>query len=208
MLTTDIESTVSSGWTLPEKEDPYMTCRKTEGLGDSLLSSQSCVPHLMDGMAGEQLKDEHEASPTQSGGMSGHLVHYCHEPQTITRRYICLPRGYTEGLQCCKTPMVESILVNMTATQETWKQKAYTITDMNTWHKKSGGGSPLKEKTCLQRNHDIDGHMSERHLGLRLLLLQHSGDASRTPHHVPWNQLWQQNHIILTQWCIAHRGWS
>ena len=39
-------------------------------------------------------------------------------------------------------------------------------------------------------------------------MLWHSGEVNRTPHFVPWFQLWQENHIMLTRCWYAHRGGS
>ena len=43
--TTDSELTVSLGSSEPGKEDVHHHICKTEGLGDSLLNHQSCIPH-------------------------------------------------------------------------------------------------------------------------------------------------------------------
>ena len=47
------------------------------------------------------------------------------------------------------------------------------------------GASNLKEKTHVRRNHGIVATCLRRHLGLRLLLLWHNGEAKTTPHCVP-----------------------
>ena len=42
-------------------------------------------------------------------------------------------------------------------------------------------------------------HMAGKASGMRLLLLlQHSGEANRTPHYIPQDELWWQNYIMLT----------
>ena len=66
----------------------------------------------------------------------------------------------------------------------------------------------IKEKTHLQRTHGTAGKCLRRYLSLKFSLLWHSGEANITPHCVSQNQLWQQNHIMLTQCCPAHRGGS
>ena len=58
------------------------------------------------------------------------------------------------------------------------------------------------------RNLPVVGICLGRHLGLRILLLLNINKTSRTPHCVPQNQLWWQNHIFLTQCCLAHRDGS
>ena len=47
--------------TKPGKEDPSHHVGKVEGLGDSLPSPQGCIPHHIDGMAGEQQTEQHKA---------------------------------------------------------------------------------------------------------------------------------------------------
>ena len=55
MPTADSESTVASDRTKPETDDPSSPAGKVGGLGDSLPSPHSCMPHHIGGMAGEQL---------------------------------------------------------------------------------------------------------------------------------------------------------
>ena len=55
------------------------------------------------------------------------------------------------------------------------------------------------------RIHGIVGICLSMHLRQRFLLLWHTGEASRTPHCVPWNWLWQQKDIMQTQ-CLGHHN--
>ena len=88
----------------------------------------------------------------------------------------------------------KSVLHRAVAVQATisespiWEQKANTITSTYTQHNASVGGSILKEKSHLIRPHHIVDISLSRHLGVRLLLLQHSGKANRTPHCIPEDQ--------------------
>ena len=69
-------------------------------------------------------------------------------------------------------------------------------------------GTTLKGTTHPCWTHDKVGTCLRSYLGLRLLLLWHSGEANRSHSCVPWNQLWQQNHMILTKCCLTQRGGS
>ena len=46
---------MSSDGTTSGIDDPPYHAGKVEGLGDSLLGTESCMPHHIAGMAGEQL---------------------------------------------------------------------------------------------------------------------------------------------------------
>ena len=61
------------GQNLKEKT-PSHHAGKAEGSGNSLPSPQSCMPHHIDEMAGEQLIEEQNAPPTQGSGGSSHSV--------------------------------------------------------------------------------------------------------------------------------------
>ena len=65
-----------------------------------------------------------------------------------------------------------------------------------------------ERETYLQRTHEIDDICPRKLLGLRLLLLWYMYGTSRTTQCAPWNQLWQQNHILLTKYHLSHRGGS
>ena len=96
-----------------EKETPPQHIGKAEGLGDSLPSFQSCMPHHIDGMAGEQQMEQHKAPPTEcSGGgqpLCAYLAwandhhHIAHMPAT----------GKLQGVEGVQTPMVECQKLDM-----------------------------------------------------------------------------------------------
>ena len=110
------------GWNTTWKEDPLHHVGNADGSGYSLPNPQSCMPHCIDGMAGEQLNELNELPHTQRSGRSRHSTQSCCGQWTITRRHICLPRVYSERLRWCKHQGLSPIL-NMVATWEPESRK-------------------------------------------------------------------------------------
>ena len=189
MPITDSELTVSLDGTKPGKEDPHYV-GKAEGLGDSLPSPQSCMPHHIDGMAGEEQTEQHKAPPTQCSGESSHSVHTWCGPMAITRLYIYLPWVNSKGLQWCKPQQ---------SSPKGWIWHLAWQSRYQTYNIQNGGRLNSEKETYLWRAHGIIGTGLKRHQRWRLLLW-HRGMAKNTS-RASWCQGWQQNYIMLTQDC-------
>ena len=121
------------------------------------------------------------------------------------KRHLCLPRLNSKGLQCYKSQWLSpnwwtwQLHVNLKA-----EGKHHNKTPLH--DNKITGRLNFEKGAYLWRTNDTAGICLRRHLGLMLLLLWYVGWASRTPDCVLQNQLWQQNHIMLTLNYLAHRG--
>ena len=164
--TKDSEWTLQSGGTLPGKDSPYLV-GKAEVLGDSAEPPKQYAPSYWWNAWGTAewvvwklpLIEVVERAATQCSWQAN-------GPWIITKRHICLPHVYSEGLWCCKL-LCMSPLVNTTARWEI-ESKNHNRHQHVTYE--LVGGSTLKEKTHLRRTHGIVGICLIRHLGTEVVV--------------------------------------
>ena len=197
MPTTDLELTMSSGWTHHEREDPIPLYR--EGTGIWWLSTRLpklCGPKYWWNDWGTAkwvacssllLKAVEGAAIQCTPGMGHGPSPGAHMPAM----------GILHRVTGLQSPMVKPPLVNMAAT---WEPKSkhhnkHQHTTMNWWRLNS------KKEDSPEEDPWHIWHIPEKALGLRMSLLWHSGKANRALHCFPQDQLWWRNHIMLTHSC-------
>ena len=111
MPTTDSEWAASSGRSKPGKKTLPCHVRNVKELGDSLGSSQTCLPQHIVGIAGGQLTEWHKGPLLSSRG-SSYSVHSWHGPMAINRMHMSII-GMLIKTAVVQTKMVDWPLVNM-----------------------------------------------------------------------------------------------
>ena len=90
---------------------------KAEGSVDSLPNPQSCMPHHIDGMAGEQQTKKQKAPTTQCSGGNSHSVHTWLQANDHHWVEHMPATGKLQGVAGVQTPMVEPPGVNMASSR-------------------------------------------------------------------------------------------